>query len=75
MCRAALLVSGKGVEANRVDAPENAESFAKMLEENANLGWNICMVANTIITETDGEYVLFMMCQEDTWSYQAVHPF
>ncbi|MCR4779154.1 MAG: hypothetical protein K5858_09940 [Lachnospiraceae bacterium] len=50
----------------KVDASENAESFAKMLDENANLGWNICMVANTIITETDGEYVLFMMCQEDT---------
>ena len=36
-----------------------------MLEENANLAWNVCMAANTVIVETDGDFVLFMMCDEN----------
>ena len=48
-------------------APENTiilHAFVKSLEDNANLAWNICMVANTVIIETDGNAVLFMMCSE-----------
>ena len=47
-------------------APEaDKEAFAAMLEENANLAWNVCMAANTVIVETDGDFVLFMMCDEN----------
>ena len=48
----------------RVADGADAEAFASMLKENANLSWNVCMTANTIITETDGNLVLFMMCSE-----------
>lgn len=43
---------------------EDADTFIAMLRENANLAWNVCVEANTIITETDGNLVLFMMCTE-----------
>lgn len=42
----------------------DAEAFIAMLRENANLNWGVCVSANTIITETDGDLVLFMMCSE-----------
>ena len=48
----------------RVADGTDAEAFASMLKENANLAWNVCMAANTVITETDGNLVLFMMCSE-----------
>ena len=50
----------------RLDPSADAEAFAKMLKDNANLAWNVCMTANTIITETDSNVVLFMMCNEET---------
>lgn len=43
---------------------EDADAFIAMLREKANLAWNVCVEANTIITETDGGLVLFMMCTE-----------
>lgn len=43
---------------------EDADAFIAMLRENANLAWNVCVEANTIITEIDGGLVLFMMCTE-----------
>ncbi len=42
----------------------DAEAFIAMLRENANLNWGVCVSANTVITETDGDLVLFMMCSE-----------
>ena len=46
--------------------PEGAdrEAFVKMLNDNANLVWNVCVAANTIIIENDGDCILFMMCSE-----------
>ncbi len=49
----------------KLDEGSDVKAFMKYLEDNANLSWNICMTANTIITEADGNTVLFMMCQED----------
>ncbi len=48
----------------RLDDSTDKDAFVKSLEDNANLAWNICMVANTVIIETDGNAVLFMMCSE-----------
>ena len=42
----------------------NAEAFVKTLRDNANLAYNVCTSVDTVITETDGDYVLFMMCNE-----------
>ncbi len=46
------------------DDSTDTDAFVSDLKENANLSWNVCMTANTVITETDGKYVLFMMCSE-----------
>ena len=48
------------------ELPDDADmgAFVAQLEDNANLAWNVCMVANTVITDTDGNKVLFMMCAE-----------
>lgn len=40
------------------------DAFIAMLRENANLNWNVCVSADLIITETEGDLVLFMMCSE-----------
>ena len=45
---------------------EDVDAFIRQLEEKANLGWNVCMFADTVITEADGNTVLFMMCSEGT---------
>ena len=44
---------------------EEPEAFMAMLRENANLNWNICVAADTVITEADGNAVLFIMCTEN----------
>ena len=44
---------------------EDPEAFMAMLRENANLNWNICVTADTVITEADGNAVLFIMCMEN----------
>ena len=49
----------------RLEEGADQEAFIAQLRDNANLAWNVCVEANTIITETDGDYVLFMMCTED----------
>ena len=48
------------------ELPDGADmdAFVAELEDNANLAWNVCTVANTVITDTDGNKVLFMMCAE-----------
>ncbi len=48
----------------KLDAGSDVNAFVAMLKENANLSWNVCMTANTVFTETDGNYVLFMMFSE-----------
>jgi hypothetical protein len=44
----------------------DAAAFETTLRENANLAWNVCVAADTVITERDGSAVLFMMCTEGT---------
>lgn len=48
----------------RLEEGADADAFIAMLRENANLAWNVCVEANTILTEADGNFVLFMMCTE-----------
>ncbi len=40
-------------------------AFEDMLKEKADLAWNVCMAADTVITEREGDLVLFMMCSEN----------
>ena len=49
----------------KVKEGTDVNSFKTMLKEKANLGWNVCITLNTIIVESDGDYVLFMMCNEN----------
>ena len=50
----------------RLEDGADRDAFADMLRENANLAWNVCVAADTIIIETEGNLVLFMMCTEGT---------
>lgn len=43
----------------------DSEAFMTMLRENANLNWNICVSADKVVTEAEGDMVLFMMCSEN----------
>ena len=45
------------------DASEMS-AFEETLKNQADLAWNVCVVANTVITQTDGTAVLFIMCDE-----------
>lgn len=36
--------------------------FEETLKNQANLAWNVCVVAHSVITQTDGTAVLFIMC-------------
>ncbi|MBR0236113.1 MAG: hypothetical protein IJQ37_06630 [Clostridia bacterium] len=47
-----------------LDAGADVSAFIEKIKGQADLGWNVCMVANTIITDNDGNVVLFMMCSE-----------
>ena len=49
----------------RVSDAKAVDGFVDMLRDRADLSWNVCMTANTIITETDGNTVLFIMCSEN----------
>lgn len=44
---------------------ENPKEFAKNLEKNANLRWNICTEADEALTEVDGDYVFFVMTKKN----------
>ena len=48
----------------KVKAGTDADEFAAKLRKNANPSWNICITVNTVIVEVEGDYVLFMMCNE-----------
>ena len=48
----------------RVRDGEDIGAFTAMLRKNANLAYNVCTSVNTIITETDGSFVLFILCDE-----------
>lgn len=39
----------------------DAAAFVQTLEDNANLRWNICTMADEMLTATEGEYVFFVM--------------
>ena len=44
-----------------LDEGADVEAFTKVLEDNANLCWNICTEAEEITVETEGNTVLFVM--------------
>ncbi len=46
----------------RVEEGADAEAFADMLEEQANLSWNICTTADELHTAVSGSLVFFVMC-------------
>ena len=48
------------------ELPEGAavSGFIKQLKDGANLYWQVCVGANTLITQEDGRMVLFIMCSE-----------
>ncbi len=48
----------------RVKSGTDVKEFEAMLKENADLNYNVCVTLNTVITATEGNYVLFMMCNE-----------
>ena len=48
----------------RLDDGADTAAFVQMLKEKANPAWNVCIRTNTVITETDGSAVLFMMCNQ-----------
>ena len=50
----------------RLEDGADVDAFMKELAEKANLAWNVCIVTDTVITEADGNTVLFMMCSEET---------
>ena len=46
------------------ELPEEAdvEAFKTTLSENANLRWNICVTADEMVVESEGNTVFFVMC-------------
>ncbi len=46
------------------ELPEDAdvEAFKKDLSDNANLRWNICVTADEMVVENEGNTVFFVMC-------------
>ncbi len=48
----------------RLSDGDDISAFEQQLKDKANLAWNVCMSADTVITEIDGNYVLFLMCSE-----------
>lgn len=48
----------------RVADGSDIDAFTTQLKNNANVAWNVCVVVNTVIVETEGNYVIFMMCNE-----------
>ena len=48
----------------RVADGGDIDAFTTTLKNNANVAWNVCVVVNTVIVETEGNYVIFMMCNE-----------
>ena len=48
----------------RVKEGTDAKAFEDTLKSNADPNWQICATVNTVFTETDGDYVLFMMFDE-----------
>lgn len=55
----------------RVPADADADKFQNMVKEKADLAWNVCMIADTIIVEREGDLVLFMMCSEAETAVEA----
>lgn len=48
----------------KVEDGGDVDAFATKIRNSANLAWNVCVVVNTAIVETEGNYVIFMMCNE-----------
>lgn len=47
-----------------LDADADVEAFKTLLKDSANLRWNICVEAEELIVESDGNKVFFLMCPE-----------
>lgn len=48
----------------KISDKTDSDSFEQLLNKDANLVWNICISADTIIIEKNGDYILFIMCSE-----------
>ncbi len=48
----------------RLPAGADMNAFEAELTEKSNLAWNVCVVANTKISDIQGDLILFMMCSE-----------
>ena len=46
----------------KVKEGTDTDAFASLLREYANLAYNVCTSVHAVFTATDGDYVLFMMC-------------
>ena len=46
----------------KLDAKTDRDAFIAVLEENANLRWNVCTSANRAVAAAYGDFVLFVMC-------------
>jgi len=44
-----------------LDEGADVEAFMKMLEDNANLRWNVCTEAEEMTVENEGNVVFFLM--------------
>ena len=49
----------------KLDGTVPVDEFKNTLKENCDLVWNICTSADTVICESEGEYVLFAMIDMD----------
>lgn len=48
----------------KVENTADVDAFVSKIRAEANVAWNICVVVNTVITDTSDNYVIFMMCNE-----------
>ena len=44
-----------------LEADADKDAFVKTLKDNANLRWNICVAAEEMLVETEGNFVFFIM--------------
>lgn len=44
-----------------LEADADKDAFVKTLKDNANLRWNICVAAEEVLVETEGNFVFFIM--------------
>lgn len=48
----------------KVENSSDVDAFVQKIRAEANVAWNVCVVVNTVITDTSDNFVIFMMCNE-----------